>query len=99
MVAGLLRRMARIVRAKIPAPPSSRSSRSTEVMTACLRPSSATDSATRNGSPRSSSVGRPEVTAQKRHARVQTSPRIMKVAVRRFQRSKMLGPSSSHTVW
>ena len=48
----------------------------------------------------SSSVGRPDVTAQKRQARVQTSPRIMKVAVPRLQQSKMFGQrASSHTVW
>ena len=99
VVSGLRRRMARIVRAKIPAPPSFRSSRSTDVMTACLRASSAIDSATRNGSPRSSSDGLPDVTAQNRHARVQTSPKIMNVAVRRFQQSKMLGHrASSQTV-
>src|SRR6266566_4494628 len=98
-VVGLRRRMARIVRAKISAPPSRRSSLSTEVTTAWRSPSSATDSATRTGSPRSSSVGRPEVTAQNRQALVHTSPRIMKVAVRRFQQSKMLGQrASSQTV-
>ena len=44
-------------------------------------------------------MGLPDVTAQKRQARVQTSPRIMKVAVRRFQQSKMFGQrASSHTV-
>ena len=99
VVAGLRRRIARMVRAKTPAPPSLRSSRSTDVITACFRPSSATDSATRSGSPRSSSDGRPDVTAQNLQARVQTSPRIMNVAVFRFQQSKMFGQrASSQTV-
>src|SRR5947199_10166870 len=52
------------------APPSRRSSRSTEVMTAWRRPSSAPDSATRSGSPMSSSSGRPGGTAQNRQPRV-----------------------------
>jgi len=47
----------------------------------------------------SNSVGRPEVTAQKRQARVQTAPRIMKVAVPRSQHSPMFGQfASSQTV-
>ena len=37
VVPGLRRRIARMVRAKMPAPPSLRSSRSTEVMTACFK--------------------------------------------------------------
>jgi len=71
------------VRANIPAPPSRRSSRSTDVITACEGVSSATNPP-RAAARRSSSVGAPDVTAQKRQARVQTSE-IMKVAVRRFQ--------------
>ena len=51
--------MARITAAKWPAPPSGRSSRSTEVMTTCFRPSLATASATRAGSSASSASGRP----------------------------------------
>src|SRR5437762_2542294 len=54
--------MARMVRAKMPAPPSFRSSRSTEVMTACLRPSSATESARVEATPSCSqpnATGRP----------------------------------------
>ena len=87
--------------AKTAAPPSRWSSRFTEVMTAWRSPMRATASATRAGS--SGSGGRrgsPVFTAQKPQARVQTSPRIMKVAVPRFQHSPMLGQrASSHTVW
>jgi hypothetical protein len=53
-----------------------------DVMTACLNFRSAIAAATLAGSARSSSVGFPLVTAQKAQARVQISPRIMKVAVR-----------------
>ncbi len=43
--------------------------------------------------------GSPVLTAQKPQARVQTSPRIMKVAVPRFQQSPMFGQrASSQTV-
>jgi hypothetical protein len=56
-------------------------------------------SATRLGSSRSSSVGLPVRTAQKPQERVQTLPRIMKVAVRLFQHSPMFGQrASSQTV-
>ena len=61
---GTRSRVSRIVSAKMNAPPSARSSRSTEVMTAycsCIR---ATASATRAGSAVSSSLGRPCATAQ-----------------------------------
>src|SRR6516162_8477298 len=50
VVPGATVRTALIVRAKCPAPPSSRSSRSTEVMTTCDNPSAATASPTRWGS-------------------------------------------------
>ena len=52
------RASARIVSAKMNAPPSARSSRSTEVITANCRPMRATASATRAGSAVSSSFGR-----------------------------------------
>ena len=48
----------------------------------------------------STAPGRPCDTVQYEHARVQTSPRIMKVAVPWFQHSPMFGHcASSHTVW
>ena len=50
VVAGARARMARITSAKCCAPPSARSSRSTEVMTTCARPSFSTASATLSGS-------------------------------------------------
>ena len=50
VVAGVRARMARMVWAKCSAPPSARSSRSTEVMTTCSSPSLATASATFSGS-------------------------------------------------
>ena len=59
MVAGAAARMARMVAAKWPAPPSGRSSRSTEVMTTWARPSFATASATRSGSSAASGPGWP----------------------------------------
>ena len=99
-VPGQSARVRRMVSAKTWAPPSVRSSRSTEVMTACRMPIRAIDSATRRGSSSSSQVGRPVLTAQKAQARVQVSPRIMKVAVPALQHSPMLGQwASSHTVW
>ncbi len=99
VVAGAAARMARTVSAKCAAPPSARSSRSTEVTTTCLRPMWATASATRWGSVGSSGSGRPVATLQKAQARVQTSPMIMKVACLTDQHSPMLGQAaSSHTV-
>jgi hypothetical protein len=73
------------------APPSLRSSRATEVITQWRRPILATPSATRAGSPRSCSVGRPFWIAQKLQERVQMLPRIITVAVPRDQHSPMLG--------
>ena len=83
--------IARMVAAQTAAPPSLRSSRATEVITACFKFILAIDSATRAGSPRSSSVGRPVLIAQKVHERVQMLPRIMTVAVPRDQHSPMFG--------
>ena len=80
-----------MVSAQCAAPPSSRSSRSTQVMTVCSRLSSASMVATRSGSPGSGGNGRPVATSQKRHERVQVSPRIMIVSARRVQHSPMLG--------
>ncbi len=73
---------ASITAAQWRAPPSGRSSRSTEVITAWRRPIAATAVARLAGSSASTpGRGRPEVTAQKPQRRVQISPRIMKVAV------------------
>ena len=56
--------------------------------------------ATRSGSSGSFQVGLPVCTLQKPQRRVQTSPRIMKVAVPRSQHSPTLGQlASSQTVW
>ena len=91
--------MAVIVSAKIREPPSGRSSRATLVTTTCSRPSWPIASATRRGSSSSNQVGRPVLTAQNPHARVQVSPRIMIVAVRWSQHSPMFGQrASSQTV-
>ncbi len=67
------------------------SSRLTLVTTANLSPSRATASATRRGSSKSIGSGRPLGTAQKPQRRVQRFPSSMKVAVRWFQHSPMLG--------
>ena len=100
VVFGQRLRVARTVAAQTEAPPSLRSSRATEVMTTCFRFISAMDSATRAGSPRSSSLGRPESTAQKVQERVQTLPRIITVALPRDQHSPMLGHCADwQTVW
>ena len=57
-------------------------------------------SATRLGSAVSTADGLPCDTAQYEQARVQTSPRIMNVAVPWFQHSPMFGHwASSQTVW
>ena len=99
VVAADSRRIARTTSAKWAAPPSSRSSRSTEVITTCFRPILATASATRWGSVGSSASGRPVLTLQKAQARVQVSPMIIMVAWRTDQHSPMLGQdASSHTV-
>ena len=88
---GLRWRMARTVAAQTEAPPSASSSRATLVRTQWRRFIAATASATRAGSPRSSSVGRPVWIAQKLQERVQMLPRIMTVAVPRDQHSPRFG--------
>ena len=91
--------MARMVCAKWSAPPSARSSRSTEVTTIWARPSFAVASPTYTGSFGSSAPGNPVLTLQNAQARVQVSPMIMNVACFFSQHSPMLGqPASSHTV-
>ena len=81
------------------APPSRRSSRSTDVTTTYFSPMSATVLARLSGSLASGGLGRPWATSQNEQRRVQTSPRIMKVAVPWPKHSWMLGQlASSQTV-
>ena len=82
----------RTVVAQNAAPPSSRSSLSTLVITQCFNPIFSMVSASRSGSPRSTiPPGLPVFTLQNRHARVHTSPKIIKVAVPLPQHSERLG--------
>ena len=99
VVAGVLRRSASITLTNCEAPPSGRSSRSTEVTTIWVRPSSAAATATCSGSSGSTARGMPVLTLQKAQARVQVSPRIITVACFLVQHSPILGQAaSSHTV-
>jgi hypothetical protein len=69
------------------------------VTTAWRKPIRFTEAATRIGSSGSFQVGLPVWTLQKPQRRVQTSPRIMKVAVPRSQHSPTFGQlASSQTV-
>src|SRR5580692_449483 len=83
------------VAAKCAAPPSGRSSRSTDVTTTCCKPSRATASAIRRGSSLSKGRTLPCATAQYGQLRVHTSPISMKVAVRCEKHSPMLGQHAS----
>src|ERR1051325_3483116 len=84
-----------MVSAKCSAPPSSRSSRVTDVTTMCRNPIRFAVSATARGSSGDGGAyGRPVVTLQKPQERVQTSPRIMKVAVPRAKHSVRFGQAS-----
>ena len=84
-----------IVSAQCIEPPSGRSSRFTEVMTACLRSRCLTASATCVGSIGSRSIGLPLLTAQNPQCRVHVSPPSMNVAVLSVQHSKMFGHFAS----
>ena len=77
------------------APPSSRSSRSTEVITACFKFNFLTADEILNGSNESNFLGFPVLTSQKAHALVQISPIIKKVACRLLQHSVILGQLAS----
>ena len=88
---------ARIVSAQCAAPKSARSSRSTHVITVCSSASSPSISATRRGSSGSGGSGRPVVTSQNRHDRVQMSPRIMIVSARGSSTRRCSGSSRSRT--
>src|SRR6056297_2428062 len=81
----------RMVLLQKPAPPSAKSSLSTEVITQCLSSINFTDSAIHSGSISSGGRGFPVFTPQNLQLRVQMSPRIMKVAVPRFQHSPIFG--------
>ena len=87
VVSGVRDRMALMVSAMAPAPPSGRSSRATQVTTACPSRIRSTAWATRSGSSGDSGRGWRVSTWQKPHARVQRSPLIMKVAVPSAQHS------------
>src|ERR1700683_300136 len=87
--------IARAVAAKCAAPPSARSSLSTDVTTTCGKPSRATASAIRRGSSASSGRTRPCATAQYGQLRVHTSPISMKVAVRCEKHSPIFGQHAS----
>ena len=81
------------------APPSRRSSRSTLVMTTYLSLRMPIERARFCGSSASGGNGLPCATSQNGQRRVQTSPRIMKLAVPLLKHSPMLGQeASSHTV-
>ncbi|SSS48290.1 Uncharacterised protein [Acinetobacter baumannii] len=99
-VFGLSARASLIQSTKCCAPPSSKSSRSTEVITAYLSLRLAIVSAMWRGSSGSNAFGRPCATSQKGQRRVQISPMIMNVAVPPPKHSGRLGQAaSSQTVW
>src|SRR5712692_6185812 len=94
--AGSRRLRWRMVAAKIAAPPSSRSSRVTEVITTWRRLRRVTASARRIGSPQSTSPGRPVLTSQNPQLRVQVSPSNRNEAVRNSpQHSPIFGQAAS----
>src|ERR687889_2818844 len=92
--------IALIVLAMCSAPPSSKSSLHTEVITTYLNPHSLIALATLSGSPASSkTTGLPLLTAQNLHPLVHMSPMIIIVAVPVLQHCGMLGHlHSSQTV-
>jgi hypothetical protein len=96
---GSTSRIRRITIAKMGEPPSRRSSRFTDVMTACFKSMDFTAWATRSASPQSIRVGLPCLMSQNPQVRVQTSPSIKNVAVPELQHSPRLGQrASSQTV-
>src|SRR5690606_2877214 len=90
VVPGLILRMAFTVSAHIIEPPSLISSRSTEVITACLIFINLIERATFSGSFQSIDSGLPVFTPQKQHERVQVLPNIIKVAVPSPQQSSIM---------
>ena len=100
VVLGVLRRSASITFTNWLAPPSGKSSRSTDVITICCNPILAAAIATCSGSSGSTAFGIPVFTLQKAQARVQTSPNIITVACFLVQHSPIFGQAaSSHTVF
>ena len=98
-VFGVVRRSASMTLTNWLAPPSGRSSRSTDVTTMCSRPSTAAARAVFSGSNGSTARGIPVLTLQKAQARVHVSPRIITVACFLVQHSPMFGhAASSQTV-
>ena len=91
VVVGQRARMARMVCAKCSAPPSARSSRSTEVDRDMGQAELEGGSATCSGSAASSAPGMPVLTLQNAQARVQVSPMIMKITCFLSQHSPMFG--------
>ena len=91
MVSGHRFLVSLMVFAHCAAPLSGRSSRSTDVITACFRFIALTALAIFMGSCSSGGNGCPVCVAQNRHARVQRSPKIMKVAVPFFQQCPLFG--------
>src|SRR3989344_40153 len=99
-VVGEMARTARMQATKCAAPPSRRSSRSTEVMTTYLSPIAAMADARCAGSSTSSGPGRPWATSQNGQRRVHSRPMIMNVAVPPPKHSPRFGhEASSHTVF
>src|SRR5919202_512351 len=91
--------IALIVLAMCSAPPSSKSSLHTEVITTYLNPHSLIALATLSGSPVSSKIGLPLLTAQNLHPLLHVFPIIIIVAVPVPQHSDILGHlASSQTV-
>ena len=95
LVAGVRSLIALMHSAKCCAPPSLKSSRSTEVITTYLRAISATAVANSLGSSTDKGLGRPWATSQNGHLRVQISPMIIKVAVPWLKHSPKLGQLAS----
>ena len=100
VVWGFTSLIVRIVFTQWEAPKSGKSSRSTDVITACLRFIKRMLSATFAGSFGSNGRGLPVSVLQKRQERVQISPPIMNVAVPRLQHSPIFGHLPLvHIVW
>src|SRR6056297_3232087 len=91
VVSGLTFLIVLMVFAQNEAPPSDKSSLSTEVITQCFSFINLIDSARRLGSFWSTGPGFPVFTPQNLHERVQISPKIINVAVPLFQHSPMFG--------
>src|SRR5690554_3501732 len=91
VVPGFILLTAFTVSAQMMEPISLRSSRSTEVSTACLIPMILMDRATFSGSAQSTVSGLPVRTPQNPQERVQILPKIIKVAVPSPQHSPILG--------